>query len=475
MPEQQESMDDQRKRNLEFVLKFLDGEHDDRTQTRKLVRAAFFQNSLGVDATNNPVNRVLVTALTNAIQPLFTGDAEKERRINELVTLIKKGNVESRLAHILDELRSIFSWLRAQVKTASKTEPTDNEQKANPRALKRIYTQLIDTITTLAGGSQGLKNTAQALAQRLEEIDSTGFQNDLRQYCHTALDTGRTMQEQQEQQRRAFLDLVSAMMIRIQQVRNKTGGASHQITSSLARLKKSVSLEDLQEIRSILISEAEGLKNHTKKMQSQLDESQAQLRETQQKLRKLESELERTRSDSLTDPLTGLTNRRALDEALGKELARSTRHNLNLSLILFDLDHFKKVNDTYGHQVGDKVLKAVADKATEMVRQTDTLCRFGGEEFALLLPETDLAAAVMTAEKIRKGVQSLRFRVQGTYLAVTSSFGVTSLRRAREIQPQEGEDERISLDERLIYLADMALYSSKKKGRNCVTSTGEAA
>jgi diguanylate cyclase (GGDEF)-like protein len=153
------------------------------------------------------------------------------------------------------------------------------------------------------------------------------------------------------------------------------------------------------------------------------------------------------------DALTGIANRRRLDEALDQEVKRAERYGSSLSAILADLDHFKQVNDGFGHLVGDTVLQGSARVLRENARTTDLVGRYGGEEFLLILPNTDLSAATAQAERLRRALESrpATFRAE----PVTASFGVASW------MPGDGP-------QNLVAKADEALYLAKRKGRNRV-------
>lgn len=155
---------------------------------------------------------------------------------------------------------------------------------------------------------------------------------------------------------------------------------------------------------------------------------------------------------ALFDPLTGLYNRRSFDSFFEKELARSNRYGNRMSIVLVDIDHFKKVNDTYGHPVGDVVLKSLAQILQNTIRKSDYACRWGGEEFVLLMPETDLDAAVEKAEAVRKAVEVFSFPEVGQ---LTVSFGVS--------YPEKNEAASV-----LFERVDRALYKAKDEGRNRV-------
>ena len=155
------------------------------------------------------------------------------------------------------------------------------------------------------------------------------------------------------------------------------------------------------------------------------------------------------------DSLTGLFNKRRFDEVFGKEVSRSDHAGQPLSLIVLDIDHFKRVNDSFGHPAGDAVLKHVAGVVKGQIRATDTLCRVGGEEFALVLPQTPQLLAAQAAELIRAAVERSVCDVGGTPIPATLSLGVAELARG---EAPEGLYQR----------ADERLYAAKHGGRNRV-------
>jgi diguanylate cyclase (GGDEF)-like protein len=168
----------------------------------------------------------------------------------------------------------------------------------------------------------------------------------------------------------------------------------------------------------------------------------------------------RVRELASTDEVTGLRNRRHALERLRDEVARSHRYGRPLSCILFDVDHFKRVNDTLGHAAGDVVLQAVGQAVLEECRSMDVVARYGGDEFLILLPETDGTAAAALADRLRRSVSTLAVMHGGRALGVTASFGVAALDGRGDESPDEPEE--------LLRRADQALYAAKRRGRDAV-------
>lgn len=159
---------------------------------------------------------------------------------------------------------------------------------------------------------------------------------------------------------------------------------------------------------------------------------------------------------SRTDPLTGLLNRRSLEDFLDKEYSRFTRHDIQFSLLLLDIDHFKSINDQYGHDTGDRVLKMLADSCIAQLRKHDVMARYGGEEFCVVLPNTNGERAAVLAEKLRTTIAARTLGVNDEQIGVTSSIGVS------EVQSSDKDSGEI------LKRADSALYEAKQSGRDRV-------
>ncbi len=180
---------------------------------------------------------------------------------------------------------------------------------------------------------------------------------------------------------------------------------------------------------------------------------------------------ERLKYIGLTDPLTGIHNRRYFDLRLADEVNRIQRYGGYIACLFIDIDHFKNINDTWGHPIGDVVLKAVAGRIKNMLRLTDTLARYGGEEFVVLLEQADAAQAFVVAERIREAVRQPAIPLDnGALIPITVSIGISSF------VPRPQDDGAAVSAQRLLHEADTALYRAKTTGRNRVVAfTTEAA
>lgn len=193
-------------------------------------------------------------------------------------------------------------------------------------------------------------------------------------------------------------------------------------------------------------------------LDSQRKQNEALENRVRERTEELEKANQKLQEMSSTDALTGTRNRRYFDQAYASELKRMQRDGTDLSLLLLDIDHFKRINDTWGHQIGDECLRLVAQTIGQHIRRdSDTLARVGGEEFCILLPNTSAAGAVFLAEAIRHAVAALSPEISGQRLSITISIGIASSSQQLPTPPEQ-----------LLNLADKALYRAKQLGRNRV-------
>lgn len=255
----------------------------------------------------------------------------------------------------------------------------------------------------------------------------------------------------------------SHVMGEIEQVMAMIGAAAgnaSSYTESLVEVAQKLGLAaDAPAVRAVV----ETLVQATQEMEKNNQALEARLNASKQEITQLQQNLETVRNESLTDPLTSLANRKFFDTTLATAIEEAKKRNEPLSLMMTDVDHFKKFNDSYGHLTGDQVLRLVAMSVKQNVKGQDTAARYGGEEFVVVLPNTVLRSAITVADHIRRAVMTkeLMKRSTGEHLGrVTISIGVATLQNGDTVQT-------------LIERADSCLYAAKRNGRNRVISEAD--
>lgn len=247
-----------------------------------------------------------------------------------------------------------------------------------------------------------------------------------------------------------------------QVVRNQVDEISQKIDSSadLDELKESIS-KHLDSIYQAVDQHDGDGKQFEKEKESEVKALQEKIQAMEQEAAYIRKRLKEERGKALRDALTTLPNREAYDERFELELERWKRYQKPTTLVVADIDFFKNINDSYGHLSGDKVLQIIAKELRSRVRKTDFVARYGGEEFVMLLPETNLAAALMVVEKVREMVGRLPFHFRDEHIQITMSFGLI------EFKDGYAEDKPKDLQQNVLFeRADEALYRAKQNGRN---------
>ena len=239
------------------------------------------------------------------------------------------------------------------------------------------------------------------------------------------------------------------------QVAASMGGLAQALKESdNLEIMKSRTVEHLRTLREGIKARQEKEQNVLSATRRQLEQVRSNLGRLRERVRRAEKASERLSEEALTDPLTKIWNKRAFSQRFAEVMRQPEM--LPISLIIFDIDNFKGVNDTYGHQAGDKALQAIAERASGALRRSDSLFRYAGDEFVVVLIQTPLQAAAEAAERIRQATETIRFTYRGRgELRITVTLGVAEAKK----------DESLS---RLFERADQALLQAKKDGRNRV-------
>ena len=250
-----------------------------------------------------------------------------------------------------------------------------------------------------------------------------------------------------EQVQQAVIEIAS-MLSNAKEASNEYGDTLETTAEQVSQAK---SIEDLGRIVSVIVSDTKKMVEKNKELEFQLVNSSTQVEE-------LRKNLDTVKKEAMTDGLTGLTNRKAFDRQIRNCIEDAMEDGEPLVLMMLDIDHFKKFNDTYGHQVGDQVLRLVARTLTDGVKGRDTAARYGGEEFAIILPNTPVDSGLKVADTLRKSVENKEVVNKASHEnlgRITLSAGLAEYRSGESVAD-------------FIERADQALYEAKKAGRNCV-------
>ena len=288
--------------------------------------------------------------------------------------------------------------------------------------------------------------------QGLLEAGDTLSEEQLKELYTKYLSDNRT----EERVRKAGDDLQST----INNVKNVVAGvksSTNEYQGSLEHINQRLSSNPTASELKEVVNE---VKNNTQQVITRNQSLEVVLEESANEIEQLRRDLAKARKESLTDSLTGLSNRKAFDSEIERIMSESEKENIPFSILMLDIDHFKTFNDSFGHQVGDQVLRLVAKCLTDGIKGKDIAARYGGEEFVIILPDTELAAGVAVANNLRKIVanKDVVNRNTGERLArITMSVGVA----------QFSGNENV---EEIIARADAALYTAKHNGRNQVAA-----
>lgn len=324
-------------------------------------------------------------------------------------------------------------------------------------ALLHVLHLLIENIGELAIDDQYLQGQIAVLLdltrqplnlRRLDDVerrlkDVIYKQGALKKHLHDAQDRLKAM--------------LASFVDRLVEFSDTTSGYHDKIELCVQKISQASDISELSEVLDVVMQETRAIQLNAQRSRDELREMRRRVEETEKEVDRLQTELAETSEMIRIDPLTGALNRKGMDDALEREAARAVRHEAMLCVGLLDIDNFKKLNDTYGHQVGDEALKHLATVIRETLRPQDTLARYGGEEFLILLPDTTLDAAVQTLTRLQRELTRKYFLHENQKMLITFSAGVAEL--AREEAARDA-----------VKRADAAMYLAKRAGKNRVVA-----
>ena len=324
--------------------------------------------------------------------------------------------------------------------------------------LGALARELTAGLTELAEDDSWARGQAEAMLARLGPAEG-GAALSVRSVRATQELLAQTRRQQQrlkgerDHAREALKTLVHNLMAELSALGGSTGRFGDQLETYAETIEQSDSLDSLASLVRSMIQQSREVQSEVASASERLQAGQAEAVQLSTRVRELESELRRLSEEVSIDALTQVANRRGLAEAFAAEGARHSRDGSTLAVALIDIDNFKRLNDSLGHSVGDQALKSLAARVRAALRPVDHVARFGGEEFVLLLPATEIPAAQEALTRLQRDLTASLFMHDGRDVFVTFSAGVTAWRVGEALEPA-------------IERADEALYEAKRMGKN---------
>jgi diguanylate cyclase len=357
-----------------------------------------------------------------------------------------------------------------------KKDESDAAETATDLAAQLSQTRKRSEFFSLA--TRALLQIVKEFTLDLSEINSASFKRELLELAErlTALEKVNQLQQAFEKSKKRcirfadrqknyllerekeFKDIIDIMTKAFITLDSENANYNSKILQQSEKMEQITLLDDIKKIKQALIYEIEQLRETVHVKEGRDTE---QLESLAKQVEILNTELKKVQRESERDGLTGAYNRKAFDQRIVNLVEENTISRAPFSLLLLDIDNFKKINDTYGHQTGDRVLVALVNKCRQFVRSEDTVARYGGEEFALILPSASLKNAVKKGKQICQTVATTRYAVEGNSgqdaLGITVSVGVAAFKKGDTAKS-------------IIARADEALYLAKRTGKNRVVS-----
>ena len=364
------------------------------------------------------------------------------------------------LAHSAREARGVDAWTRLAAQLRQfffKIEVRGETDAELLDALLRLLGLLVNNIAELVEDDKWLSGQVAVIREVINEPLTTERIAEAERRFKEVVYKQSMLKHSLSEAKHTLKNLIGLFVSRLSELTESTTGYHHRVEGYAGRLESADDIQTLKTIVDELMADTRSMQVDMTRYRDEMVEARRNAEQAQGKVRKLEAELEHVSEQVSQDQLTGVLNRRGLDDAMQREMARAERRNSGLCVAVLDLDNFKKLNDTYGHQAGDDALVHLTKVVRKTLRPTDTVARYGGEEFIILFSETDLEQAVLVMRRLQRELTKRFFLHNNERLLITFSAGVAML------APGESQDA-------VFARADKAMYQAKVQGKNRVVS-----
>ncbi len=400
---------------------------------------------------------------------------------DEVLTILKELSLENKKQINSKSIAERMVWKESvkSLLSGSNTKARENEMEAD--CLKEVTDMLLDKFTCLVPSH--MADTLGSIKEEIHNNQAAGCSRDwldspvkvIKKYIDSLSNRNRELEDFMKQTMDYLANTEVHMTDELstqQDSFNEDSKFADNISSNMNEIQQGVAqTSDLSQIKMAVMGRIEninkGIEQKRDRDMKRLQDTENTLEEMSKRMSDIKREADEIRKkseeieyDAIRDGLTGLYNRKAYDQRLTETLADVNRYEVTISMMICDIDFFKKINDTHGHTIGDLALKKLATLLKERLRINDFISRYGGEEFVILLPHTDLAGGKKAAEGIRSYIDKSSFSYKGEKIPMTISVGVSTFKKG---------DDSSSVFER----ADNALYLAKRSGRNAVKTEDE--
>ena len=446
------------------ILKTNDSIIDDKIEEyKKIVKSIKYEENIDILGTF----RDLVTEFVIEYDNYLTEKKGKESRlilgnISMLISLAKRLENSKKWITTLDNIKEILKT-KLDLDSLSKTKDMlVNLGYSSKDTRDVVYSDIIEMLFSLLN----VETDSDRAKQYLEKIKTAQRKLSVNPYSIDSADTRDILKDLVKEKERLEEEYIQslnnklskALKALIYTITTFSSSSSDYVDTfqeHIDEINNTISTEniDIDELSKRLIGVAIKIKDTTVNMKNELNQYSKKMKEAKDTIEELKLKLNKAKTNMITDSLTEIYNRRGLFHFMKIEIERTIRYGQPFSIIMADLDHFSNVNNSYGHLVGDIVLKKFCSTSRLIIRKIDILARYGGEEFIVILPNSEIDNAYTVAEKIRNAISKLKFQYKDKVFSITSSFGVAQFRKGDSV-------------ESLIERADKALYKAKEK-RNC--------
>ncbi len=383
--------------------------------------------------------------LESAIAANHLTDAQIDHDAKALVESVRRAESAEGLVKLKSNLRNF--WFKLEIRRGDDAEVQET--------LRRLLHLLIENIAELVGDEQWLKGQITLIRQVIESpLDMRVLEETEKKLKDIILKQG-VLKKSLADAKAALKTMLATFIDRLSEMSETAGGYHDKVAQCAERIAKADDMSQLASVVNEVMFATRDVQAAMLRSRDELQATKRRVEETEHKVAELEAELQTLSSRMQEDALTGALNRRGLDGAFEREAARADRRRSGMCVALLDIDNFKKLNDTHGHQAGDDALVHLARLVQHNIRPNDVLARYGGEEFVILLPDTALEEASLVLTRLQRELTKEYFLHGQEKLLITFSAGV-AVRQPGENQAQ------------VIERADKALYSAKAAGKNRV-------